>query len=143
MCAHGPRGVSLVHKRGFSGLRWVILSSLWLDTPATVVGISSNCRLVSNHVSQLRYNIVLSLAATHSMMADLVTCECLHSPCSLQAPPFQQEQHSSSMTMLTRSLTAASSKAAPVLFDQLDKALKGDEGKDLVAKTKVCACCSS
>jgi hypothetical protein len=85
--------------------------------------------------------LVMSLAAKHSKMTNLITCECLNSPCSLQAPPFQQEQHSSSMTVLARSLTAASSKAAPVLFDQLDKALKGEEGKELVAKTKVGACC--
>lgn len=42
------------------------------------------------------------------------------------------------MTVLVRSPTAAAtSKAAPALFDQLDKALKGGDGKELVAKTKV------
>lgn len=40
------------------------------------------------------------------------------------------------MTVLVRCDTAATSKAAPALFDQLDKALKGGEGDDLVAKTK-------
>lgn len=118
--------------------------SSWRDTSTAVDGSTcSNCRLVSNHICQLRYNIVLSRAAKHSTMTNLITCECLHSPCSLQAPPFQQEQQHSSMTVLARSLTAANSKAAPVLFDQLDKALQGEEGKELVVKTKVCACCSS
>lgn len=38
---------------------------------------------------------------------------------------------------------AASKGAAPALFDQLDKALKGPEGKELVAKTKVGAAASA
>lgn len=39
---------------------------------------------------------------------------------------------------LFRSYTAAATtKAAPALFGQLDKALKGGEGDDLVAKTRV------
>jgi hypothetical protein len=41
------------------------------------------------------------------------------------------------MALLVRSPTAAAAaKAAPALFDQLDKALKGGDGDDLVAKTK-------
>lgn len=69
---------------------------------------------------------------TRNKMASLIACECLASPCSLQAPP---ADHS----MLARAPTAAAaaSGAAPALFDQLDKALKGGDGKELVAKTKV------
>lgn len=75
--------------------------------------------------------------AEYLNMRSLIACECLGSPCSLQAPPLQQEQHSSSMTVLVRSFTAAATTAAaPALFDQLDKALKSGEGKELVAKTK-------
>jgi len=70
------------------------------------------------------------------MMNSLISCECLASPCSIQAPPVQQEVGSGSMSVLVRCDTAATSKAAPALFDQLDKALKGGEGDDLVAKTK-------
>lgn len=78
-------------------------------------------------------------------MHSLIACECLSSPCSLKAPPFQQDDCTSintNMSVLVRSVTsAATTKAAPVLFDQLDKALKGDEGKDLIAKTRVRQAC--
>lgn len=48
------------------------------------------------------------------------------------------------MTVLVRNNTAAAATAAaPALFDQLDKALKSDEGKELVAKTKVCLHCQN
>lgn len=75
---------------------------------------------------------------TSNKMASLIACECLASPCSLQAPP---ADHS----MLARAPTAAAAAAgaAPALFDQLDKALKGGDGKELVAKTKVRPGCAS
>lgn len=64
-------------------------------------------------------------------MASLIACECLASPCSLQAPPAD-----SSMLVRAPTAAAAASGAAPALFDQLDKALKGGDGKELVSKTK-------
>jgi hypothetical protein len=70
-------------------------------------------------------------------MLSPIACECLGSPCRLQASP-AMDNHSNSSSMLVRSSTsAATTKAAPGLFDQLDKALKGAEGAELVAKTKV------
>lgn len=41
------------------------------------------------------------------------------------------------MSLARAPTAAAGAKVSPALFDQLEKALKGDEGAELVAKTKV------
>lgn len=61
---------------------------------------------------------------------------------SLASAPLLVDGNSSlshnAATMLTRNVTAApTAKAAPALFDQLEKSLKGPEGAELIRKVKV------